>query len=195
MSTQSALSLTPYGQMTGATGSSDALGGNSILRSKSRNLQRQLLSEEIAKMQSGQLGLTESEKNQMADDAQRAASQQAGAQTAEMNRQTMGNPLQSGAKVRAAGQIASTAAGAGATARRQADDISRQMEERRVAEINAGLAAETLSNQKAKEFWAQQAINAVESAATAGLIGGGSVTADGSVVGEGALNRSLSGAA
>jgi len=82
------------------------------------------------------LGLSEAEKEQMAQAAQRSATQQVGAQQRAVTRQTMaagGTPL-AGRGAELTRQLTEAGAEAGAQARQQADVLAQQIEQARRAE-------------------------------------------------------------
>jgi len=89
------------------------------------------------------LGLSEAEKEQMAQTAQRSAAQQVGAQQRAVTRQTMaagGTPL-AGRGAELTRQLTAAGAEAGAQARQQADVLAQQIEQARRAEYLGQLDA------------------------------------------------------
>jgi len=95
-----------------------------------------LLYQDVQALKEGDLGLSEAEKDQMAQAQQAAAAQQAQAQQEELNRQQMASGGgYSGRYAETARELGAEAGEAGAAARSEADRVSREQAEARRSEI------------------------------------------------------------
>lgn len=143
-----------FGPIGAAVGAGVGLAGGAIGGAIAQKRRKKILEN---------LGLSEAEKDQMAQAAQRSAAQQVGAQQRAVARQTMaagGTPL-AGRGAELTRQLTSAGAEAGAQARMQAENLAQQIEQARRAEYQRQLEGNRAYTAQAAQVIAPQVAGAM----------------------------------
>lgn len=139
---------------------------------KPNRMYRQELRKDMAKLRSGDLGLSQAERQQFAADAARQAGAAQQVQSAELARLTKSDPSMTGKALQAQGDIAEAGALARSSAAKQASSISAQLAQTRRDAIMGRMQQQAMQN-KALGGGVGRSLGA----AARGGGGGGSTTA------------------
>lgn len=114
---------------------------------------KQLLRADLERLKTGELGLTDAEKEQQVADAQSAAAQQAGQQQAALNRQAAAGGGFTGQQQATVRKISEQAAEQGARARRSVDELNTRLAEQQRAEILDRLETQRQLSRENTKYW------------------------------------------